>query len=250
MRNSFKNIVCLVLIFVAACSCGHRNSDGALLPEFEEYTFTSAEEGLYSVNIRYQHIANASKDGVLASIEEMNYHHTFDEYAVVPSSIEESVSTLVGDYAASCSSNSDMECIGCSYSLDQEAMLTRDDTILCFETCVEIYSGGAHGGDSLLYECYDLATGAIYDFSYLTDGEWASAVQALIYDRLSETCDGVLLLASADGVYIPRSVKITDSGLLLVYQPYEVASFDLGIISIELSDEELLAAGAPLVWVE
>jgi hypothetical protein len=102
----------------------------------------------------------------------------------------------------------------------------------------------------LLYDCYDLATGGLYDFSYLTDGEWAEAVQTLIYDRLNEACDDVIFVASPKSVYIPRSVKITESGLLLVYQPYEVASFDAGIISVEISDEELLYCGAPLVWVD
>lgn len=250
MRKCIKLTLCLMLILAVACSSERRNSDGALLPTFEEYTLVVAEEGFYSVNIRYQRIANAASSAELAAIENMNYAHTFDEYAVVPASVEESVATLVTEYATSCCDSSDEACVGCSYSLDQQAMFTRNESILCFETCIEIYSGGAHGGYSLLYECYDLASGSLYDFEYLTNGEWASAVQALIYDRLSETCDGVVLLDSPASIYIPRSVKITDSGLLLVYQPYEVASFDLGIISIELSDEELLAAGAPLVWVE
>jgi hypothetical protein len=38
--------------------------------------------------------------------------------------------------------------------------------------------------------------------------------------------------------------------LLLVYQPYEVAAFNVGIVTVEISEAELLEAGAPLVWVE
>ena len=252
MRTNIKNLLSVVLLIVAACSCGHRNSEGTLLPEFEEYTFSSAEEGRYSVNIRYQRIANAQRSEALASIDNLNYAHTFDEYFVVPPCVEESVAALVEDYAAICNHNhtEDEECVACSYTLDQQAMLLRNETILCFETCVETYSGGAHGGYSLLYECYDLATGAFFDFEYLIDGEWAEAMQQLIYHKLYEVCDEVLFVDSPESIYIPRSVKITDDGLLLVYQPYEVAAFNVGIVTVEISEAELLEAGAPLVWVE
>ena len=250
MRKSIEITVCLMLFLVAACSSERRNSNGDLLPTFEEYTVSSVEDGSCSVNIRYQRIANTDSSDVLKRIDAMNYAHTFDEFALYPADVEESVRLLVAEYATNCADGEECDCLGCSYSLDQQVFLGRNDSVLCYETCVEIYSGGAHGGDALLYDCYDLATGGLYDFSYLTDGEWAAAVQALIYDRLNEVCDDVLFVASPESVYIPRSVKITENGLLLVYQPYEVASFDAGIISVELTDEELLYCGAPLVWVD
>ncbi len=239
-----------MLLFAVACGSERRNSEGALLPEFDEFVLCSADEGLYSVDIRYQRIANADKSDVLAAIDRMNYLHTFDECAVEPADVEYSAQLLVEEYASSCTEIDGVECLGCSYTLDQQALLCRDDSVVCFETCVDIYSGGAHGGTSLLCECYDVATGRLYDFGYLVDGEWAAAVRGIIYDRLSALCDGLLFLASADDVYIPRSAQLTDDGLLLVYQPYEVAAYDEGIISVELSDEELAAVGAPLLWRE
>ena len=39
---------------------------------------------------------------------------------------------------------------------------------------------------------------------------------------------------------MPESVLITDTGLLLVYQPYELAPYSYGMVTVELTDEELL----------
>mgnify|MGYP003450229049 FL=1 len=43
---------------------------------------------------------------------------------------------------------------------------------------------------------------------------------------------------------------ITESGLMLVYQPYDIAPYSEGILSVELSDEAIAATGAPLVWIK
>ena len=127
--------------------------------------------------------------------------------------------------------------------------MTRDDRVVCYETYLEKYSGGVHGGCSLLYECFDLMSGALYDFSYLFEDAWSDAVRELVYNKLKEEY-GVLLIESAEELPVTRSVLITDTGLLFVYNPYAVACFAAGILSVEFSDEEIAATGAPLLWVE
>ena len=42
---------------------------------------------------------------------------------------------------------------------------------------------------------------------------------------------------------------LTESGVVFIYQPYEVAPYSEGIISVEISDEELAEVEAPLLWV-
>jgi hypothetical protein len=41
---------------------------------------------------------------------------------------------------------------------------------------------------------------------------------------------------------------LSDEGVVLVYQPYEVASYSEGIISVEITDEELEQMAVPLLW--
>ena len=244
MKTGIRTLVCAALLLGVACGAERKNSRGDILPEFEEYRLEAAADG-YEVELSYQRIENSEASEALAIIDAANYDHTFEEYATSPRDVELSAQLLLEDYAGE--EHGDGLCY--RYVMEQVAMLVRDEQVLCYETFVELYTGGAHGGHSLHYECYDIASGQAYDFAYLAEGDWGAAVRELIYQRMMEVCDGVALLDDADEVYIPRSVKLTDRGIVLVYQPYEVAFYDAGIISVELSDEELAAVGAPLLWV-
>ena len=84
---------------------------------------------------------------------------------------------------------------------------------------------------------------------YLFEGEWGDAIRRLIYAKLNDV-EPDNLIENVDMIPIADSVLITSRGLTLVYQPYAVASFAQGIISLDLSDEEIAATGAPLVWVD
>lgn len=245
MRKGFNFWVILMLaIGVVACNRDNKNGNGDILPQFEEYIL-SVEESGYSVNITYQRMTNTERSAALSHIDELNYKHTFDEYALEPMDVEASARMLVEEYA----SEEHMSEQAYSYNLDQVVILSRNDEVVCYESYIEVYTGGAHGGQSLIYECYDIATGQAYDFGYLMDGEWCDALRQLIYERIVDMYGDEQLIATAQDIYIPRSVKLTDSGLLLVYQPYEIASFDAGILSVELSDEELAALGVTLLWI-
>lgn len=135
------------------------------------------------------------------------------------------------------------------YNMEQTVHFTRGDTILCYETFVESYTGGVAENFSLWYECFDLATGRLYDFAYLFDGEWGGAMRELILASLrGETSDA--FIEAAEMLPMADSVLIIDSGLTFIYQPDVVASFDAGIISLSISDADIAATGAPLVWVD
>lgn len=95
---------------------------------------------------------------------------------------------------------------------------------------------------------FDLATGQLYDFTYLFDGEWSACVRELLFDKLLEI-EPYTFVESADALPAANSALVTERGVMFVYQPYAVASFASGIISITLTDEEIATTGAPLVWV-
>ena len=238
--RSYKIIVVLALaLFAVACSKG----DGVVMPEFSEYIFATDDTKCCEVSIKYQRIANADASAALASIDEQNYQNTFGNYSLDVMDVEVSASTMAADYQSMCD-----DCdVAYYYYLDQRAFMTRDDKVVCYETYIESYTGGAHGGNIMLYECFDLASGAIYDFDYLFEDVWGEAMRKLVYDKLVATY-GVLLIEGVEELPMSTSLLITDTGILFVYQPYEVACFAAGILSVEVSDEEMVEVGAPILW--
>lgn len=246
--RKFKQILLLLLgaATLAACGGGGDEKSTTPLPEFEELTFTTSSRSSYNINIVYQHIANTEASDTYAAIETSNMELTFphDEYGVAPNAdFEERAAALVRDIEEDGFEVFELDLV-------QTAFLTRDNTVLCYANSRYAYAGGAHGISSLYYVCYDLASGQMYDFGYLNEGEWDESLRKLIHAKLYEIYDATELSVAPDQLYIPDSVLITDVGLLLVYQPYEIGPYSLGQVSVELTDEDIAATGAPMLWVE
>ena len=239
----------VLLMALVACN----NSEQKVLPEFEPFTFESTDNSTYDVRVTYQRIANLWDREVFAKIEWLNYSNSFEGYeketmdddGFLRMDLDAAAKSIVEEYADYASEG---EGPMCWYSMDQTAYFVRENTVLCYETLVESYTGGAHGGQSLWYESFDLETGSLYDFGDLFDGEWGAALRKLLYARLNE--EYAILIDSAEMLPLSRSMALTDAGLLFVYQPYEVAPYSEGLISVELSDEELADTCAPLVWID
>lgn len=247
MKRVNTYVISLLLLFVAACS-GDNQGDMPK-PEFVPYEFHATECEHSEVSIKYQRIANADASDILANIEATNYQNSFDGYTVEPMDVEASVKLLVDEYVEGGCSCCEGTGLGYRFTMDQSVYYVREETILCYETFVESYTGGTNEAYSMWYECFDLETGQLYDFNYLFEGDHASAMRTAVYDAL-KTGDYELTVGSAEMLHMANSVAITDRGLLFVYQPFEVAPLDAGIISVVLTDEEIAATGAPLVWAE
>ena len=239
----------VLLMALVACN----NSEQKVLPEFEPFTFESTDNSTYDVRVTYQRIANVWDREVFAKIEWLNYSNSFEGYeketmdddGFLRMDLDAAAKSIVEEYADYAAEG---EGPMCWYLMDQTAYFVRENTVLCYETLVESYTGGAHGGQSLWDESFELETGSLYDFGYLFDGEWGTALRELLYARLNE--EYAILIDSAEMLPLSSSMALTDAGLLFVYQPYEVAPYSEGIISVELSDEELADTGAPLVWID
>lgn len=247
MRRALNILLIAIVFAVVGCKPSDGAKSGGLPFEVEERAFEFIDEGYSRVEVRYQHIISGDNE-IYAYIDEMNYAHTFGEDAVEPMNVRLVVENIAQQFA-SIARDLRAECGSEFYSIiDQSVSGVRDNSILCIETYVETYTGGAHQHYSLYYECYDLTTGRLYDFNYLLDGQSATAMRELIYNTISQSHN--MLFIDKEEIYIPSSVKISDSGLVMVYQPYEIAPFSEGIISIELSDEQIAATGAELLWTE
>ena len=157
MKRVFFYTTIVPLLALVMVSCSER----AAKPLFEEYRLELDEER-YEVSIRYQHITNTDKSEAFAAIELANYLKTFESTAVEPMDIDASARAVAEEYAEEAEEygvdGEEAQELRCSYHLDQVAFTVRDERILCYETNIEVYAGGPHGGSSMWYECYDLST--------------------------------------------------------------------------------------------
>ena len=237
----------LAIAAVCAVACAEETKKSSNLPVFETFEYNVIEEDNYSFTISYEHITNTADSEALAIIEEQNYQATFGEYALEEQDLQHSAEILIEDALTSMEMyNIDGDY--CSMNLYQVASIIRNDSIVCYDTFIETYSGSAHPNILHMYECYDLAAGNAYDFSYLLDGEWYEALVTKIYEKLDAEHGDHIFASSVYDIHIPRTIYLTDSGIVFLYQPYEIAAYAYGSIAVELTDAELEATGAPIVW--
>jgi hypothetical protein len=119
---------------------------------------------------------------------------------------------------------------------------------VCYDTVVETDIGGIYPIVSQTYECYDLGSGNIYDFGYLSDGEWYDALIEVVFNKLKAEYGDKFYIVSPEYLYLPLAAYLTDAGIVFQYNSNEIADMELGNIAVELTDAELEAVGAPLVW--
>lgn len=244
------SIIALATLLAVGCNTTKRNDQGNPLPRFEEFCFEEVGPS-YEVKINYQRITNTDKGEALALIDATNFRRTFSDV------VYDQPELLDADAAARAIVEEMKEEISliegsANYisQIDQAVMLVRNERVLCVETAYYNYMGGVHGIEGIIYDCYDIATGQAYDFGYLVDGQWGSAMRAKIFEKLNAQYGDVLIDVSKDNIHIPESVLINDTGITLIYQPYEVAPYSEGHLSVEFTDEELQSIGVPLLWCE
>ena len=243
-----------ILIILGASTifvgCNRKNSDGAPLPRFEEFIHDHHNEGVSRTVVLFQRIKNADKSEALALIDTTNYRRTFAE-RIDEHSTTFDLDAIAEAIEAEISEEGVLAGVECEYRIEQVPILAREGRVLCFETSYYVYMGGAHGYESLIYDCYDIASGSLYDFGYLVEDRWGEAMRTLIYNQLiNDYGETVFPNITSYNIHIPESVLITESGLMLVYQPYDIAPYSAGILSVEISDEAIAATGAPLVWIK
>lgn len=245
-------IIALVSAMVVCVSCADSNRVGEVkpLPQFVEQQFCYTCPNI-DINIVCQRIVDAESDCAWKHIDLENCARTLPHLDADTILVSSDVEPAVEAFIRSACEDAKTYNIGYVYKLNQKSLLVRNNEVLCYQTEIYSYAGGIHGSEQLIFDCYDLKSGSAYDFYYLLDmdAEWGRAMAELLSTRLMEQHADIELEISADEIYIPESVMISDTGLLFVYQPYDLASYAYGTIAVEIADEEIAATGAPLVWV-
>jgi hypothetical protein len=110
---------------------------------------------------------------------------------------------------------------------------------------VEVYSdrGGVHGISTMTPVVLDRKTGDIVpEEAFFADG-YRDPVAALIQKHLPEALEGdeeALAAVSDPGLVVPNGLyEVTKDGVTWYYQPYVIAPFSVGVISISIPWNEL-----------
>ena len=110
---------------------------------------------------------------------------------------------------------------------------------------VELYSdrGGAHGISTMTPVVFDKKTGDVVpEEAFFADG-YREPVAALLQAHLPEALEGdeeALAAVSDPGLVVPNGVyEVAKDGVTWYYQPYVIAPFSVGVISITVPWNEL-----------
>lgn len=123
----------------------------------------------------------------------------------------------------------------------------QDDKLLAF--CMETYSytGGAHGYRSSHYLLFDTKKGALITREELikdVDGFTALAEQKFREHYASDTNTPLNeqgFMFENDQFHLPDNIGFTNDGLKLIYNPYEIAPYSSGQITLEIPYSEVNA---------
>ena len=244
MRRAKYYILAAILMLVAACN---NEAAKSTLPEFETFEYEMIEEDNYSITISYERIANTEADKAYALIDSMNYHTTFGEFALDEPDLQRSAEMMAEDALIGIELY-DIFDLAYDMHLYQVASLVRNNTIVCYDTVMESNFGGIYPIVSQSYECYDLASGNAYDFSYLAEGEWTDALRGVLFDKMIAEHGSDITVPAAENLHISSIIYLSETGIVFMYQSFEVGAPDMENVFVELSDEELAATGAPIVW--
>lgn len=249
MRKLRFYILATILLAATACAEEQSKPTSETLPEFKTFEFVNESES-YSITISYDQIANSSNNEAFMLIDSMNYLNTFGEFALDEPDPQRSSELMAANFLEDMYflDTSYIESSYCEMHLYQVASLVRNNSVVCYDTVLETNLGGIHPMVNHTYECYDLASGNIYDFSYLADGQWSNALGAIIYTKLKSEYGDAVKVSPTTLSHLPEAIYLTDKGIALQYQPYEIGDASLGSASIEITDKELREIGAPIVW--
>ena len=243
MTDDMKRFLSFAAILVLAAGCNLRTatySDEQATPLGEGQT----DSLLQSVSIEYP--VKGAKAEVLAKIEDGILNTVFD-MEEIPGSVEETAlryeDNLKDEYF------NEYEGLEGGFGAK-----TWEDHVNGYFSgrykqylsyMVELYSdrGGAHGISTMTPVVFDKKTGEIVpEEAFFADG-YREPVAALLQAHLPEALEGdeeALAAVSDPGLVVPNGLyEVTKDGVTWYYQPYVIAPFSVGVISISIPWNEL-----------
>lgn len=98
-----------------------------------------------------------------------------------------------------------------------------------------LYSGGAHGNYGVSYKTYDTLSNKLITFSDFFDEDVYSSLEKLVKKDLNARSINLF----GNDIYVTENIYFTEKGVMFVYNPYEIASYADGIITVFIPYEKI-----------
>lgn len=120
----------------------------------------------------------------------------------------------------------------------------RKNLLVLMESGYDYPFGAAHGMPVMNHVHIDTRTGEFYELEdlFLDDGRYADILSEIVKDQLSEMSEqepGMYWFDSYKGISGDQQFYITDKGLSLYFQPYEIAPYAAGFPTFFVTFEEI-----------
>lgn len=130
----------------------------------------------------------------------------------------------------------------CGYVNNMLSATMVNPRVVVFENTRDSYPCmAAHGMSSVSYVNYNVDKGRIVRLGYLFNDDYKGKLLKLIRDRI--TADKVPLVDGIKSVGISDQFAITSDGLTFSYDPYEIAPYSEGVVTVRIPLGDLMEAG-------
>lgn len=217
-----------------------------VLPKFETRAIDTLLEGggnACKVEYRFATIRNAAKSPALETIEQANigYFFQLEEFGgTIDDALRTTLDEIRTNYLDLVTGPTGRE-----YEISVESEGTIVDSLLSYVITRAGYTGGAHGMYGVECHTYSLRDGFELSLSDLFSEKALVRLDELIREKIAAqygaTTDEELTRAGFFPEYIAptENFRITDGGLTLYYNPYDIGCYALGAVEVTLSPEEL-----------
>ncbi len=191
-------------------------------------------------------ISNADKSPVLTAIQEANIDHFFGPSGASTMDVRQAIARSIEQFMSGID-----ELDSLSRDAIPEMILTAEseahvvDSLLVYTITTSDYTGGAHGMYGFFSHNYSLKGGYELVLADLFDAKEQESLLTLIrhklYDQFHVAGDeGLVNLGFfPDQIGVVENFEVTDDGITFYYNPYDIAAFAVGDVSVHISTEEL-----------
>lgn len=224
----------LILLFIILFSC--KNEDPAI--SFKESTFSQKNTSSVEINIPMALGESHSIEKINTAIENkvISSLNTFDTDHTGRTTITENINLFNKQFesfkADFPESNQVWEA-----QIDGELMFQSDE-IISISITSYINTGGAHGNLNITFLNFNAKTGDLIPVNELFNNLEAFKKVVKPY-FLRSIKDKEVTTNKIEGFTLPKNIALNDEGIILLYNPYEIAPYSTGIIEFIVPFEEI-----------
>ena len=132
---------------------------------------------------------------------------------------------------------------GYEAELSQEE-LVKNDSLLTYKTKFYLFTGGAHGYGAIRYLNFNVQNGKLLSISDLFSNEAAFTAYAekqfrKKFNITTESINSNGFFFEDDTYSLPENIAITEEEVILIYNPYEAASYAQGQLELIFKKEDV-----------